>query len=108
MTLNDLKNNQKPWKWVTPEQKEELLSAKKHRAMVFMDKNGYWKNHKGAESMGVVYRISKHYKEKPSYPELPIRCTSYETQSGIAGKVNQCLDCLESIYERLENLEARP
>jgi hypothetical protein len=40
-TIDLLKENQTAWKWVTPAQKSELLAAKKHGAMVFMDKNGY-------------------------------------------------------------------
>ena len=103
MNNEEMKDNHVPWKWLDGQSMAFLLAAKKHGAMVFMDKNGWWQNHKGAESMGCVYRISKHYQEKPSYPAIPtgeIVCVHAEEMTGI-------LECIESIYARLEKLEAR-
>ena len=110
MNNEEMKDNHVPWKWLDGQSRAFLLAAKKHNAMVFMDKNGWWQKHQGQESMGCVYRISKHYQEKPSYPALPNRkydpAIRHDNQT--IHKFCGVIDCLESIYERLEKLEAHP
>ncbi len=93
-TIDLLKENQTAWKWVTPAQKSELLAAKKHGAMVFMDKNGYWQKHSGLESMGVVYRISKNYAQ-------PIK---RKKKTRILD-IDAVLSDIEELFNRIEQLE---
>jgi hypothetical protein len=112
-TIDLLKDNKTAWKWVTPAQKSELLAAKKHGSMVFMDKNGYWQKHNGQESMGVVYRIAKWYKEKAKRPDIPdgMSCSKHSESTDVELDIydlvlglNMTHNCLQYIYKWMDEV----
>lgn len=102
MNIEELKNNQTAWKWLDEDDCRTLLEAKKHNAMVFMDKNGLWKHHKGQESMGVVYRIDKQFNEKPLVPNK--FGDGEATMISMQLKIGRLIDCIEYIYQRLDKV----
>lgn len=97
-----MKENRVPLKWLEAEQITALMEAKKHNAMVFMDSKGYWQRHKGQESQGVVYRISKSYQPPAEKPYIPEKLTG---NSNGEYAVNKLIDCVKYIYEEVESLK---